>query len=83
MSQGHATGWLGGVCAEIAHRLNFSALGVRVVTVIAALMWPLLTVSGYLLATYALRHFKPTPSDDPYLRDWDRRLDEFDRRFGP
>lgn len=42
---------LSGVCAGIAKHYNFPVLGVRVVTVIFGLMFPLAAIFGYLLAT--------------------------------
>ncbi|MEM6935587.1 MAG: PspC domain-containing protein, partial [Pseudomonadota bacterium] len=48
MSSRHPKAWLGGVCATVADTLNFSTLGVRVVTVILAFIWPLLTLAAYL-----------------------------------
>ncbi|MFK7955398.1 MAG: PspC domain-containing protein [Lysobacterales bacterium] len=82
MSQRHPRAWLGGVCAELAQRLNFSRLGVRVVTVVLAMIWPLLTVASYLIGAFALGHKRQSTESDPYLRDWDQRMDDFDRRFG-
>ncbi len=82
MSERHPRAWLGGVCAELSQRLNFSRFGLRVVTVVCAMIWPLLTIGSYLIGAFALSHqSKPTESD-PYLKDWDRRMDDFDRRFG-
>lgn len=42
---------LSGVCAGIAKHYNFPVFGVRVVTVIFGLMFPLAAIFGYLLAT--------------------------------
>ncbi|MEM9530533.1 MAG: PspC domain-containing protein [Pseudomonadota bacterium] len=90
----HPDGWVGGVCAELADRLEFSRLGVRVVTVVLLLIWPLWTIIAYLVGAFALRpEAPPVPaaSDrkdrskeplDPVLRDWDRRMADFDRRSG-
>lgn len=82
MRDRHHRGFLGGVCAEVARRLNFSTFGVRVVVVVMALIWPFLTIGAYLLGALALRHTAPEAEPDPFLRDWDRRMADYDRRAG-
>ena len=82
--------WLGGVCAALAARLGWSTMGVRVAVVLALLVWPLITVAAYLLATWVLRqqgsdpgaqdeHAEPTEPAE--VDEWDRRLADFDRRL--
>ncbi|MEM7704159.1 MAG: PspC domain-containing protein [Pseudomonadota bacterium] len=80
MSSRHPKAWLGGVCATVADTLNFSTLGVRVVTVILAFIWPLLTLAAYLIGAFVLKQRGGSEESDPFLRDWDRRMADYDRR---
>lgn len=79
--------WLGGVCAALADRLGWSAMGVRVAVVLALLVWPLITVAAYLLATWVLRQQRSDPgaqdehAEPAEVDEWDRRLADFDRRL--
>lgn len=83
--------WLGGVCAELARRLGWSTGGVRAAMVIALLVWPLLTVAGYVLAAWWLHREAEAPRparsgtgqpEEPAMDEWERRLADFDRRLG-
>lgn len=83
--------WLGGVCAELAARLGWNTMGVRIAVVLALLVWPLITVAAYLLATWVLRRpqrserapqdSRAEPAEPAEVDEWDRRLADLDRRL--
>ncbi|WP_162937338.1 PspC domain-containing protein [Indioceanicola profundi] len=86
-------GWIFGICAGVAWWLGVKTWFIRLLAVIALIMWPEAVILAYVVGALVLNRrprdsydrtedrFGRKKDEDRYGRDWRREWDRFERGY--